>query len=167
MIRKGFATLTITLILCAITVLAVFYFSQGVLINAKKIKDDAIYYEAHNAAYSGMTRALKIITDNKKRLPCLLNSKETKKNGTVNNNCYCQPDSSSVNNDSEVTCSGSLSFTGSNKVKDDVLGEYTTTIRHERSGFFNIVSLGRYNDFESTLTSVYQSIGGMKLIPKS
>lgn len=167
MIKKGFATLTVTLVLSTIALIAVFYLSKGMLFNAKKANDEAVYYEAYNAAHSGMTQALKTVTKNNKRLPCLFESKEMKNKGTVNNNCYCRPDDNSVNENSEVVCEGQFSFNGEQKENSKLISTYRTTIRHDKSGLFEIVSTGQANGFEAILRTVYQSIGGMKTIPKS
>lgn len=167
MIKKGFATLTVTLVLSAVALIAVFYLSKGMLFNAKKANDEAVYYEAYNAAHSGMTQALKTVTKNNKRLPCLFESKETKNKGTVNNNCYCRPDDNAVNENSEVVCEGQFSFNGEQKENSKLISTYITTIRHDKSGLFEIVSAGQANGFEAILRTVYQSIGGMKTIPKS
>lgn len=167
MIKKGFATLTVTLILSAIALIAVFYLSKGMLFNAKKANDEAVYYEAYNAAHSGMTQALKTITENNKRLPCLFESKETKNKGTVNNNCYCRPDDNTVTENSEVVCEGQFSFVGEQKENSVLISTYRATIRNDKLGLFEIVSSGQANGFEAILRTVYQSIGGMKTIPKS
>lgn len=167
MIKKGFATLTITLVLCAIAVIAVFYFGKSVLLNAKKVKDEAVYYEAYNAAHSGMTAALKTVTDNKKRLPCLAGSEQVKANGTVNNSCYCDKDNIAIKDGSKVVCAGVFSFKGEDRQNDTLISAYETTVRYNKESIYNVESLGRANGFEAVLRSVYQSIGGMKTIPKS
>ena len=157
--KRGFATLTITLMISIISVIAVFYLGKDIFIETKKTQDEILHYEAYNAAHSGMMYTLKTITENSSRLPCLKGSEEINKNGTFNSNCFCTTSKLSAS-ESKATCSGIATFSHADF-------NFSSQVEHNELGFFSIQSEGVSGSFKSIVKNIYHKSGGMKKIPRS